>query len=1158
MLYLGNQTACWAAKLTDPFDYALARHFDAFEWFPDKKPGAGWDERDLDARARETIRATARARGLRLSVHARWQANPLAPDGNWLLAKDVELARDLGAVLLNIHLYHEQGVAAFVEAIRPLLRQTAAAGLLLSLENTPEHAPELFNDLFTHLRNLGEADTRHVGVCFDMGHANLCAATLNDYLAFIDRLDPRVPIIHLHLHENWGDADSHLPLFTGPASRDDAGLRGLLARLQRRHFSGAAILEQWPNPPSLLDQARERLLKLWQPGAAPTRPARAPSQPATRALTIPPQPCRTSSGGGFIARVAAGDRPARSWREKLDFARSLLGRETPPLTADELVVIAVYLRFLGTGEIACEEDGRHFRPAHHARIAAEIRQKLARLSTPENAFVLRKIYPWLPSSAADFRRPEPLTRIRDIAHRNDIDPELKREIKATLQNKLHRCAGPEDLETSSALLARITAPGTRYPPAFVDQFRVFHEELKEFFNAQSLQERLQALEPAADPGLLERIRSFLRQKAGQELAQRLEAFRGLTALRQALQAPAPDHEPAQNPDRLLADIALEDFAFTLASELINQAEIAGGEQADNTQTEALVLALQNLELSAINPAESRALTSELQAWGRVAPGAARDEILRLKACLLRCRRLAEDFGARLVELFSSPAEALGRALGVTPEAIRVFCEGDLRGHLVFQISKLVSALLRQIRQRLRAPPWDVLVSGEATGKLVVLDSVDDLPRDSQEPLVALLKSAAGDEEIPARIAGLVLCQELPHLSHLSVRARQAGVVLVACEDNADFGALRQFEGRRICLSAWPDAVAWEAAESVVQTQHRRPRVPLRVPPARLSAEPPWIPLEQATLETAGGKAEGVRRLAELSRREASGFRTPPGLVIPFGVMESALSVATDLHLVYRQLLESLKGNSTEAACLAEKFTALMQRVPVPEAIVIEIARRFGPESALIVRSSANCEDLEQFAGAGLYESVINVAPKDVVGAIRAVWASLWTARAVASRAEAGIPHEHAHMAMLIQQLLEPDFSFVLHTVDPVCGNQREVYAEIVVGLGETLVSAARPGTAYRLTCDKQSGVVVTLAFANFSQAAHPKTGGGINRETIDYSTVELSRDATAREKLGRRLAQIGAFIEQALGKPQDIEGAVVNGEIFLVQARPQQGLPPTA
>src|SRR5262245_6554764 len=204
----------------------------------------------------------------------------------------------------------------------------------------------------------------------------------------------------------------------------------------------------------------------------------------------------TSSSVGeaeFASALVAADKRARSWREKLDLVLGLLTGGNDPLTTEQLVDVAIYLRFLGTGKIPCAEDGRHFRPAHHARIALHIQERLARLTTPDNACIARKIYPWLPSSAHTFRRAEPLTRIRDIAHRNDIPSELKREIKHSLQNKLHRCAGTEDLATCSALLERITAPGANYPAAFVEQFRLFHEELREFFNARSLDERLKAL-----------------------------------------------------------------------------------------------------------------------------------------------------------------------------------------------------------------------------------------------------------------------------------------------------------------------------------------------------------------------------------------------------------------------------------------------------------------------------------------------------------------------------------------------------------------------------------------------------------------------------------------------------------------------------------------
>jgi phosphoglucan, water dikinase len=1241
MIYIGNQTACFASAPREPFDYALAQGFDAFEWFPDKKPGAGWDEGDLDADARQLIRETARARGLRLSVHVRWQANLLKPDSWPLVRADLEMARALGAALLNVHLFHEQGLAIFVEAIRPLIDLSAQAGLQLAIENTPDHSPEQFNELFDRLRALESTPTRHVGMCFDPGHANLCAATRNDYLVFCDRLDRRVPLIHLHLHENWGDADTHLPLFTGPAGRDDSGIRGLLARLKERDFSGSIILEQWPHPPSLLDEARARLLQLWNANASgATAAAAAPSEssagfqpavsPTSSRQSLAPNP--VSGGGGLETRDTAGWKPAlqdsgpslgreghessglatelaagnqrcRSWREKLDFVCGLLARESPAPSADQLIDIAIYLRFLGTGEIACTEDGRHFRPAHHARIAAQIQGRLVRLATPELSFIVRKILPWLPSSSPDFLRPEPLTRIRDIAHRNDIPSELKREIKNTLQNKLHRCAGPEDLATSAALLQRVTAPGSSYPPAFVEQFRLFHDELREFFNSRSLDERLGAVSRLVGVREAELIALFGDQQRAEDLPGRMAALRTLTLLRQTLLETALCRSAPESQELLLADIALEDFAFVLLSEIINACDDPKTESPCECQREALMLALTNLRYSGIEGDEAAAVEAELRAWGSLPIAADREGLLRLKATLLRSRRLAEDFSGRVVTSFAGRAEKLGRALGVADHALRVFAEAEVRSHLVFQVSKLATSLLRRIRERLGLPGWDVLVAGRAVGRVRMVDSLEHVGRGGAEPRLVLLKNAAGDEEIPADVAGLVLAHEMPHLSHLAVRARQGKVVFVACEEAPEFERLQAAEGQVVSLLALPDQVVWEkvqpsqdasgdhepgrsgvsaerrhlcdsgenaalcrdaatgsqltgsAATSMTMaasTARRSPRLPAR----GVGRPQPWLPLEEAVAETAGGKAAGVRLLAELSRQAGAGFSTPPAMAIPLGVMEAGLDAAPATAQEYWGLVRQLnEASPDEAATILQRLHELVHGLEVPDAITAEVARRFPSPSRLVVRSSANCEDLEELAGAGLYETVMNVGAPEVVAAIRTVWSSLWTQRATLSRQQAGLPHEQARMAVLIQEMLAPELSFVLHTVNPITQNSREVYAEIVVGLGETLASAASRGTPWRLVCEKDSDTVTTLAFANFSQAAWPDPKGGVRRKTVNYSQVELSRDANARARLGRRLAAIARFVERALGKPQDIEGAVANGQIYLVQTRPQPGLP---
>jgi len=1149
MLFIGNQTSCWTARPSEPFDYAVAQCFTAFEWFPDKKPGVGWDESDLDKGARQSIRSTAQAAGMRLSVHGQWLANPLDANNYPLLWKDFALAVDLGAALLNIHLFHENGLPAFVEAIAPLLEKARQAGLHLAIENTPQHTPEQFNELFARLGELSSVNTRPVGMCLDLGHANLASSTHNDYLNFVDRLDPQVPIIHVHLHENWGDTDSHLPLFTGPSGKDDSGIRGLVARLKQRNFSGSIIFEQWPQPPSLLKEARDRFQTIWDstPDNPPGKELSSNSEPNPPLLN-------TNDRDDFVAQLAASDRRSRSWREKLQFICELIEKPQPAVTSEQLVHIAVYLRFLGTGAIRCTEDGRHFRPAHHARLSARIQQQLAKFNALNDQFVLRKLYPWLPSSSSDFQRPEPLTRIRDIAHRNDIDSELKREIKTRLQNKLHRCAGPEDLVTSSEILDRISAPGANYPSAFVAEFRIFHQELKEFFNANSLEDRLKALRPEAKPPLAELIENFLGQKGNAGLSEQMALLETLTQLREAFAELVSGRPPQEAQDIVLADISLEDFAFALLSQMMNACDHVTAGEAMGARIQMLLLALRNIALSQINVPETRALFAELTAWGIPGPKARLEETLRLRASLLRCRRLAEDFSMRIVSLFASKADKVGRALGVSEHAYRVFAEADIRSHLIFQVSKLTDALLRSIREVLALPPWDVIVPGKALGHAAVLNSLANQNDLGPGPAVVLLNHADGDEEIPTSVVAIVLAHEMPHLAHLSVRARQAGVVFTTCNEPAEFSRLLADEGTTVAVAAQVEGLDWRRAPQGVSNVAALPRKSPQIPKPDLSAVQPWIPVESVQVTNGGSKAVGVRRLAELSVKHAQLFSTPWSVVIPFGVMKAALDASPSVGAEYGRLVRQINDlrEAEFAACL-ERLQSLVRQLKVPEEIIAEVRHRTTKNGSVIVRSSANGEDLENFSAAGLYESVPNVSRQGLEGAIRQVWASLWTRRAAESRRSANLRHEEAHMAVLIQEFFNPEFAFVLHTVDPAAQDSRSLYAELVVGLGETLVSAATAGTPYRLKCQKPSGPAKILAFANFSYALGAESGAALRKETLDYSQVRLSTNLEALAELGNRLAKIGTTVERGLGGPQDIEGFVSNDNVYLVQARPQQG-----
>jgi alpha-glucan,water dikinase len=213
-------------------------------------------------------------------------------------------------------------------------------------------------------------------------------------------------------------------------------------------------------------------------------------------------------------------------------------------------------------------------------------------------------------------------------------------------------------------------------------------------------------------------------------------------------------------------------------------------------------------------------------------------------------------------------------------------------------------------------------------------------------------------------------------------------------------------------------------------------------------------------------------------------------------------------------------------------------------------------------------------GAGLPE----IEPGRVWPAVRRVWASKWNERAYYSRTARGVPHEDLVLAVLIQQVVEADYAFVIHTVDPMTGASGGLFAEVVLGLGETLVGNY-PGRALGFLCRKQDLELTLLSYPSKSLGLYGRgvifrsdsngedlegfAGAGLydsvlaeepERRRLDYSHEPLVHDPAFRTALLQRIARLGLEVERCCGSPQDIEGAVHDGELFVVQTRPQVGL----
>jgi pyruvate,water dikinase len=177
-----------------------------------------------------------------------------------------------------------------------------------------------------------------------------------------------------------------------------------------------------------------------------------------------------------------------------------------------------------------------------------------------------------------------------------------------------------------------------------------------------------------------------------------------------------------------------------------------------------------------------------------------------------------------------------------------------------------------------------------------------------------------------------------------------------------------------------------------------------------------------------------------------------------------------------------------------------------------------------VRSSATAEDLPDASFAGQQDSFLFVQGLDhVLEAIRACWASLFNDRAISYRLKNGIPHDALSISVVVQQMIDPDFSGVAFTADPVSENRDWMTIEYVSGTGEGLVTGLR--TPNRVAFDRK--------------------GQGILDHNKGAQEAACLSDGQIHE-----LAGLAEKIENAYQAPMDIEWAYDKaGVLWALQAR---------
>ncbi|MFG1869851.1 PEP/pyruvate-binding domain-containing protein [Micromonospora arborensis] len=176
------------------------------------------------------------------------------------------------------------------------------------------------------------------------------------------------------------------------------------------------------------------------------------------------------------------------------------------------------------------------------------------------------------------------------------------------------------------------------------------------------------------------------------------------------------------------------------------------------------------------------------------------------------------------------------------------------------------------------------------------------------------------------------------------------------------------------------------------------------------------------------------------------------------------------------------------------------------------------EGKVAVRSSAVAEDGKQESYAGVFRTVLDVAPEPdgVRQALYAVYRSLDEGPANSYRQAMGLAP--SRMSAIVQPMIRGECAGVMFTRDPVTGDRQLVIEAVVPGAGA--------GSADYVVLEP-SGALVTPDVEDVSRALAP---------------------------LLPELASVARTCDEVLGEGQDIEWAARDGDLWVLQSRPISSL----
>lgn len=597
---------------------------------------------------------------------------------------------------------------------------------------------------------------------------------------------------------------------------------------------------------------------------------------------------------------------------------------------------------------------------------------------------------------------------------------------------------------------------------------------------------------------------------------------------------------------LYLDLALEEYVRVAVERNIHT-RLSG-----NQLVELMCLVLENLRFSH----DDSELADCFRQWERLKELARfnKNWSLKAKSVIDRLRRVVGKYVDRYYNMFQPKAERLGKAVGVQEWSIPLFSEEVIRGRPSFVLSMILYNLDPVLRKSADLGDWQVISTGMGSGRVEVVETLITVQGKTYDTsTVIIADKVLGTEDIPDGITAVITPDVTDIVSHVAVRARNCRLLFATCYDDAIVSRLKAMEGKviNLAVNSAGDVVIKEGAGDDKIEKIAFPKPEMRKKPVLPEFSSYIVPSSDFTESIVGGKSLNLKTL---QGKVPEWIHLPQSIAIPFGIFEKSLSLEQNSETVerYNVLISEIENNPQETL-YSLRETVL--KLEPPEGMLAEI------EKVMKERGFKVPEDMSK---AWLR--------------IKQVWASKWNERAYLSRKAMEIPQEELFMAVLIQEVIEADYAFVIHTVNPFTGKKNELFAEVVLGLGETLVGNY-PGRALGFTSLKDKLRPNLLSYPNKSIGLYSSgmifrsdsngedlsnyAGAGLydsvtledaKEVALDYTDEPIIWDEEFKLELLVNITKLGAKIEKAFGSPQDIEGVYSKGKYYVVQTRPQVGV----